>query len=514
MEVSVKTTRKIGLITSISILVGSVVGIGIFFKNISVFNANNNYGINVLIAWIIAAIISTCTAICFGEASSADPEGGIGGWTNKLCGKKLGYVVKINFNLFYLGILIACITVFVSEAIFNIFNLSGKVHMGFIMLLTFGIFFILVALNYFATKVSQISQIVLTSLKFVPIILIIVLGFVFLKNGNSLFDENNAGFLFEPSQPGQKIDNSSQLPNLGPVGIFASLPAILFAFDSFTCVGSIGLEAKSKKTVPISIVVGMILVSIFYILITVVQILIGQGSIGETFDLIFYSNPTAQIIFQYIVSVFMFVSILGVCNSMILTAIRSFDKLVNDKLIIGSNNLLSIANNRQLLAGTILFVIVEIIWLALLTVLSSSFNHDAFVDGFSNYATLFFFFIYGLIVLFTLINHITNKVKVNKFNTYFFVPISIISLIGITIVFGYQFFYENIVRVFLDPNYHSSWGVLFGPSNPFKLKLWEVSIVFFIMLLLFMLLPIINYFLMRKKYFQEKNETKIEEAKI
>lgn len=507
-NVSVKTARKIGLITSISILVGSVVGIGIFFKNISVFKANGNYGTNVLIAWIIAAIISTCSAFCFGEASSSDPSGGIGGWANKLCGKKVGYFVKVNFNIFYLGILISCITVFVAEAIFNIFNLTDKVHMGYVMLLTFGIFIFLVLVNYFATRVSQISQIILTSLKFVPIVLIIILGFAFIKNGSNLFDPNNAGLAFDWQQPGNVDPNAQKLSNPGVVGIFTSLPAILFAFDSFTCVGSIGLEAKSKKTVPISIIIGMTLVSVVYVLITIVQILIGQGSIGDTFNSIFYNNETARIAFQYIVSIFIFVSIFGVCNSMILTAIRSYDKLVQERLFLGSNQLLKISNNKQWLGGTILFVIVIGIWLTVITILSTIFNHDAFVDGLSNYATLFFFFIYGLIILFTLINHFTNKVHVNKFNSYFFVPIAVIALIGISIVFCYQFFYDNIVQVFIKPNQDSSWGVLFGPDKTNATKLWEVSIVFFNMLLLFMLLPLINYFFIRKNI-KNNDESKI-----
>lgn len=489
MKVSVKTTRKIGLWTSISILIGSIIGIGIFFKNASIFNANNGYGINVLISWILAAVISTSTAFCFAEASSSDRAGGIGGWVEKLVGKKAGYFVKFNFNFFYFGLLITAVCIFVAEAIFNVFGITlttPNFHFGYVMLLALVIIVGLLLLNFYATKVSQISQILLSSLKFVPIVLIILLGFVFYKNGTNMFVTDNV------------IKNNGGASNIGIVGILASLPAILFAFDSFTCIGSVGLEVKSKKTIPLSIVIAMVLVSIVYILITIVQILVGQGTIEGTFQEILKDNESAQIIFTYIVNVFMLVSILGVANSLILAGLRSFDNIAQQKIVVGYSWLANVSKGKQWLSGLILMSITLGSWFVLMAILSIGFNHDAFIDGLSNYATLFFFFIYGMVVLFTLINRFTNKVEVDKINIYLLVPVAIISLIGITLVFGYQFFYENIARVFIEHNTNSSWGVLYGPSDN-KIKLWQVSIVFFSMLLLFMLLPIINYLIVRKK---------------
>jgi divalent metal cation (Fe/Co/Zn/Cd) transporter len=40
-----KTTAKIGLFSSVTILISAVVGIGIFFKNKSILANNNNNGI-------------------------------------------------------------------------------------------------------------------------------------------------------------------------------------------------------------------------------------------------------------------------------------------------------------------------------------------------------------------------------------------------------------------------------------------------------------------------------------
>lgn len=486
MSVSVKTSRKIGLFTSISILIGSVIGIGIFFKNDSVFRANNHNGIFVLISWILAAIISTATAFSFGEAStSISSNTGLGGWSEKFCGKKFGYFTKFNFGIFYFSILLVSFGVFVAESIFNIFGLNNQsVHIGFVFLLGLAIIVVLLLLNLFATKVSQIGQIVISALKFIPIALVIIIGFIYFKKGNNLF---------LPQNPEGPTTTSHPF-----VGVLTSLPAILFAFDSFTCVGSIANEAKSKRTVPLAIVIGMILVSVIYIVITIVQILVGEGSIGKTFDTLLGDNITLKNVMKYIVNIFMFIAVLGVANSFTITCLRTFDGIVEERIVVGHRFFARVAGNRKLYAGSLLFAIVAGFWFIVMAAVSIPFNHDGYVDGISNYPTLFFFAIYGIVVLFTLINRFTKKVEVVKLNSFLFFPMAVISVLGITLIFGYQFFYENIAKLFTSLNGINSWGVLFGPVKGSEIKVWEGAIVFFVMLILFIVLPIINYLFIKK----------------
>lgn len=492
MSVSKKTGRKIGLITSIAIMIGSIIGIGIFFKNGSVFLANNSNGWYVLTSWIVAAIISTATAFSFCEAASSEQGNtGIGGWATKLCGHKVGYFTKFNFSFFYFGLLLTAISIFVAESIFNIFGGSGSnIHMGYIILVAIAILVVTLLLNYFSTRSSQILQLVLSSLKFVPILLIVILGLSFFGKAN-----NNL-FIWDNIDKAQTNKDMTKIPSVPPVaGILAALPAILFAFDSFTCVGSLSKEAKSKKTVPIAIIIGMVLVSLVYLSITITQILVGEGTIEKTFEKIFADNETAKIAFKYIVNIFMFASVLGVQNALTLSCIRSCEGLVNERLIAGHSWIIKVSKGKELASGTILFSFISLFWMVIIGIISIVKNHDAFADGLSNYATLFFFAIYGLVVLFTFINRFTKKVEVDKVSSYLFYPLAIISIIGISMSFGYQFFYENIARLFIDPNANSSWGVLFVPSKGSEIKIWEVSIVFFSMLIIFMIGPIINYYI-------------------
>ena len=81
-SVSKQTGAKIGLMAAILYIIGNVVGIGIFFKNGTVFRLNNGNYLGVLLAWIISIVIVLCMALSFAEVSTCkmkNPNAGIGG---------------------------------------------------------------------------------------------------------------------------------------------------------------------------------------------------------------------------------------------------------------------------------------------------------------------------------------------------------------------------------------------------------------------------------------------------
>ncbi|MCQ2956507.1 MAG: hypothetical protein MJ233_01200 [Mycoplasmoidaceae bacterium] len=82
-SVSKKTAGKIGLVGSISLIIATVVGVGVFFKNGSVFNNNHHNAIGVLISWILAIVIALFTAFSFAEIVTVkglrNPNAGLAG---------------------------------------------------------------------------------------------------------------------------------------------------------------------------------------------------------------------------------------------------------------------------------------------------------------------------------------------------------------------------------------------------------------------------------------------------
>lgn len=451
MEVKQESAKKIGLISSISILIGSMIGVGIFFKNKNVFEINNDNSIAILIAWIISGLISLCAAFSFAEIGSAkQSHSGIGGWYEELIGPKSGRFVKIIQPFFYYGLYSFSIAMFCGEAIFNMWGGAGDVNFGLIMFIGLIVFILLLSLNYWSLNASSKFQVVATALKFIPLGIVVLGGIIYgsLHGQYSFFNT---------------ISTNNGPSKMSFVAILTSIPSILFAFDSFVCVGNFSMDVKNpEKTVPLTVVIGMIIVTTFYLLVTIAQMMVGQGDVYEMIKVIGSSNQALLTSLHIITSIFIFISILGVVNAMSLVLIRSSDSIVEENLVVFANNINSLKNklldpNKELGAGFLLSIIFLLFWFILLVIPSSIMNSDAIVDIASNFPTTFFFSIYATIILAGLINRKTKKVAVIKIKG--FIPMGIIAVIGCYFVSAFNIFYAFLIDPLMHPHQLNQWGL-------------------------------------------------------
>ncbi len=485
MTVSRKTTKKIGLATSISMLIGSVVGIGIFFKNGSVFDINDFNSIGILVSWILSAIIVMATAYSFAEVGSTSrTKAGLAGWTRRLLGQKMGRFVKLAMPLFYYGILILVISVYSIESILKVFNAANSINIIGILCLGFLILIIFLIFNYLSTVVSGNVQVVATSLKFIPLIIIGLGGIIFGAMHASGTNPDGTQNLFTETEGSFNFAN-----------VLTSIPAILFAFDSFLCVGNLSSEmGKPKRDVPLTIVIGIALCAFFYLFVTVGQLATGEGTAYGLFSLISNGNAIADTF----VSVFIMISILGVLNALSAAALRSYQSLVDEGVIYRHTALGRMGRNGgELKSGLILGIGVAIFWLIVLIIPSAISNNDSYVDGISNFPTLFFFAIYGLVILGAIANRFTKKIPVDKVPGFLFV--APIAVIGCALVFFYQFFYAFIIQAIMNPNDVMAWG-LFANQSGYQVHEWQAALVFFSMFVAFISIPFINDFLLKREH--------------
>lgn len=493
--VSEKSARKIGLIGSISVLVGAVIGIGIFFKNNGVFHNNNidashsPNGWGVLVSWILAAIIAFTTALSFAEIGFGKRQGaGIAGSAEAMYGKKFGRFINFNFNFFYVGLLNVAIAIFSAEAILNIFSSkTANLHLGFIILIGIGLVTIFLLFNYLSSKWATRYSIGSTFIKFIPLIMVGLAGMIYggLNPSLSLFET-------KPKSSSFRIE-----------GILSSLPAILFAFDSFLCVGSIKHEMKDqRKQVPLTIVLGMIICIVFYLFITIGQILVGAGTANGVFDKIFHNNASAKSAFNILINVFILISILGVLNSLVMTGLRSYEQAINSRVFLGHWLFSKLNNKKDNTKGLYLSMVIYSFWMIVLAIPSIIINTDAYIDGMSNFPTLFMFAIYGTIVLKGIINRIQKKEPENKIKVFWFV--APISVIGCYLAFGYQFFYQYSIFAFINPNEKIGWGLFYTYVSA---SAWKTSVVFMVCLIIFLIGPFINDWVL--KYFYENKQKNI-----
>lgn len=485
-SVKQSTARKIGLFSAISLLIGSIIGIGIFFKNGNIFTTNDNNAIGILVAWILSGIISLCAAFSFAEVgSSNNSNAGVGGWCARLISNGFGRFVKIVQPTFYFTALSFSISIFASEAIFNIFNLSNQVHFGVILIVGLILFTFFLVFNFISLRVSARFQSVFTILKFVPLLMVIISGVVYGIN-------NPDGSLLSPAQ----IEQHASSFNFGNVLI--CIPSILFAFDPFFGVGNLSKDMiNPRRNVPLTIIISMIVVTVFYILVTIGQIMVGSGVVYNMFDIIFGDNQTVKVV----ISVFILIAIIGVLNSFCALIIRSYQSLIDERLIMKVNKLQSLASRllpnykNPYKAATLLAFFCYLVIFTILFIPSTILNTDAFVDGLSNFPVIFFFAIYGTAILGGIINRYTKKVEVMNIKGFlFFAPIAVV---GCYLVSFSQLFYTFTTLSFMNPEGTLAWGLF--SVNGFVTYNWMGSVFLFCYLFAMLAFYLINH-LSTKKY--------------
>lgn len=502
MKVSKKTAGKIGLFTSISIMIGSIVGIGIFFKNGSVFKINEGSGLGVLISWILASVIAFATAFAFGEIGfGKNPQAGLAGSAEAFFGKKAKKFFSFSLGTFYYGILTLAIALFTAEAIVNIFNSAisknNEINDTFpvwgVFVIGLGLLILFFAFNLLAQKASHYFQNGTTILKFIPLIFVAIIGIV-----GACQNIGVNGFNEPISISADEVTQTKAIPP-SAIGILGSLPSILFAYDSFLCIGNLKNELRNpEKNVSLTVVLGMSICTIFYLFITVSEILIGQGTADGVVNTYFKNKPEVARALSIVINIFILVAVAGVLNALTLTGMRAHEYLIKSQTIVGSFSILRACKYNTKVAGIVTSSIIFLFWWIIMLIPSAITNNDGYIDLISNFPTLFYFAIYGSIVLMGFVNRFTKKVEVKKIKGFLvFAPISVI---GCYLVFGYQFFYGMLVSPILNPNSVSSFGV-FLSSGTLRSPLlnWHTSIIFFSVVIFFILSGIINEIILNKK---------------
>jgi amino acid transporter len=258
-----------------------------------------------------------------------------------------------------MGIMMVVLSIFAAESLFVIFDTDTSQPFGIVLLVGFLLMFYFLIFNLVSLKLSGIFSSLTTILKFVPLLMIIIAGIVIASmNGN--------GGLIGTS-PGSPVPGAGEnAPVVGEFNfgfVIASLPSVLFAFDSFANVGNLALDIKNpKKNVPLVIVVGIILSAVFYILVTISQLFRSNGN-----GIDFFNDPLfaeASIALTYTIRFFILISVIGVVNSFSASSLRAFQSLISENLFFASDSVRKISSKTpfikkyELASGFILEIIV------------------------------------------------------------------------------------------------------------------------------------------------------------
>lgn len=248
-----KLTKKYGLLTAICMVVGTVIGSGVFFKAQNVLAATGGSMPLGIAAWVITGLLMIiCSAQFAVMATKYEKVSGVVDYAEATCGKNYAYYLAwFMVNIYYPGMtsVLAWVSARYLGVLFG-WDMTGPEVMavsGFFLIASY-------TMNALSPKIAGKFQISATVIKLIPIVLMAVVGTI-------------AGLV-----NGTLTDNfitvvSESVGGTASSGLFAAIVATVFAYEGWIVATSINAELKNpKKNLPIALVIGSLIVVSAYVL--------------------------------------------------------------------------------------------------------------------------------------------------------------------------------------------------------------------------------------------------------
>ncbi|QYA40360.1 amino acid permease [Macrococcoides caseolyticum] len=239
--------KNIGFFPALALVMGTVIGSGVFFKVSNITEVTGTPGMTLLV-WLLGGVITICAGLTVAELAAAIPRnGGLTTYIEYTYGKFSGFLAGWAQSFIYFPAMIAAQAIVFSEQVLNLLHLKD----GWIVPVAFIAVASIYLINIIGSKAGGLLQSVTLVVKLIPLIVIIIFGLM------------NTGDV-----------EVSLAPNTGDTSINfftaigAGLLATMFAYDGWIHVGNIAGEMKNpKRDLPLAIVLGLGLVTVIYLLI-------------------------------------------------------------------------------------------------------------------------------------------------------------------------------------------------------------------------------------------------------
>jgi basic amino acid/polyamine antiporter, APA family len=260
---TVELKRDLGLWSAVAIVVGTVIGSGIFLVPRTMIQRVGSPEM-VFVVWVVGGLLSLAGALSYAELAAAMPEAGgeyvylreaygpvwgfLYSWTQMWVAKS-GSIATLATGFFYY------LTNFLPElnGVLMVVPLPIGAH-GAPLEIRYGQIFAMVLIlflagvNYFGVKVGGEVQVAVTVIKVALILFIIVVG------------------LGWGHRPAQVASPAAHIP-LGFAGFFAAMVAALWAYDGWNNVSMVASEIRQpQRNLPLALIWGTLAVAIIYLL--------------------------------------------------------------------------------------------------------------------------------------------------------------------------------------------------------------------------------------------------------
>ena len=327
--------KNMGVMSAISIVVGCVIGAGVFFKPYAIYQATGGAPGLGLLSWVIGGLISIFGALTFAEIAVLIPRtGGMVTYLGEVYDRRVGFLAGWMQVVIFYPAYLAGYGVKVGT------ELSGLLGVNIAMPVALVIIAGVVALNTLGSGSASKFQIVSTICKLIPLFLITIVGFILGRSSAPILTP----------VVGDGINAGSALGT--------TLLAVLFAFEGWTNVGAIAGEMKNPaKDLPRAIVGGVSIIMAVYLLINIAYIRVIPAS-----ELMHIESPAAAVATKLfgsaggtIIAVGIIISVIGAGNGFLLSGSRVAYYLAQEGMLPYSEKLARL-NSKLVPANAIILV--------------------------------------------------------------------------------------------------------------------------------------------------------------
>ncbi len=342
--------RKFGFLTTISMIVGIVIGSGIFYRTDNILKAVGGNVMMGVLAFIIGGV-----GIIFGGLTIAslakrdDQVGGIITYCEMTWGKELGYLAGWFQTFFYYPALVAVIAWVAGMYTSQLFGFSGMESVFGLSTWLLTIFYLITifVLNTLQTKNAGRFQSFAMIAKISALIILALTGLIF-------------------GHPGAALSTGTVIPVEG--GLLAALVSVAFAYDGWQVAPSIAHEIKNpKRNLPLALTVAPLMILVIYVayflavnaVLSPEVIALNADNAVALFATQFYGAVGAKIVLVFIIT-----SVLGTVNGLTLGYIRLPYALALRNEFFSSKTFAKVDPKTDIpLASAILTFVVSAFWL-------------------------------------------------------------------------------------------------------------------------------------------------------
>lgn len=292
--------EKYSLLTAITMIVGTCIGSGIFFKSDNILIATNGSIMLGVILFVLAAIAIIFGSLSVGElAAKTNEPGGLVTYAQEFVNAKTACGFGWFLTFIYYPTIAVVVSWVIGVYVDILFHLQASLELQ--MIIGFIFLSICFVYNILLPKLGAIFQDVSTFIKMLPLLLLGILGILF---GDSLAGLGDIG----PTT----LLSSSWIMALGPIA---------YSYDGWIVATSIAHEVKdAKKAMPKALTIAPLIVLAIYTLYFVgITSYLGVDQVMALGDAHVSVAASALLgnTFAKMIVVFVIISVMGTVNGLV-----------------------------------------------------------------------------------------------------------------------------------------------------------------------------------------------------